>query len=107
MWDNCTPPPSPCRLARALLLAGALLGDYECFYLRRRFHFVLSAGWSIAISTESAGRFRVEACQLSRPRNTLWSLDGEDEHLAGAILELTAFVEQAKRHEIMERDCLH
>lgn len=104
--DMCIEPPTPCRVARTLRRVGELLGDTQCFYSRGRFHFPLGAGWSIAVAPESAGRFRIECCHLSRPRTTLWSLDGEDDHLAGVILELTRMVNSRFRDEMLEKSRL-
>lgn len=73
----------------ALERVGQLLGRDVCFAYQHRFHFQLRRdGWTIALSAESAGRFRLEACRWSRPVVTLWVLEDDDARLAGAVLEL-------------------
>jgi hypothetical protein len=106
MWSlgmqTCAGPPSPCRLARTLVLIGRQLGVGECFYSDGRFHFPLEDEWTIAISPEVAARFRLDACRHLRSRVTLWTLDGMDEHLAGVVHELTARILQS--NGFLERD---
>lgn len=89
--------PPPCRVARTLIIVGDLLSTDECFYRDGSFHFPRDGGWSIAICPETARRFRLSACYLSQPRVTLWSLDGEDDHLAGIVLELAVLTRQTVR----------
>lgn len=84
----------PCRLAHALIIVGHVLGTNECFYLDGSFHFRRDGGWTISISPESAGQFQVAACSLSRPVVTLSAQDGEDDHLAGIVLELAVLTRQ-------------
>lgn len=66
-------------------MVGSLL-DEECWLLDGRFHFRLDGPWSIAISTESAGRFRVSACHHATPVATLWCLAGDADRLADLVL---------------------
>jgi hypothetical protein len=82
------------ELADALRLTGDLLGveraDY-CF--DGRFRFELDGDWSLVISPDSAGRFRLDACCRSRVRATLWCLAGDRARLE--ILVLSARQEVA------------
>lgn len=81
------------QLASALHCAGALLeverADY-CF--EGRFRFDLGDGWSLVISADDAGRFRLDACHLSRVRATLWTLAEDRARLRALVL--------SARHEV-------
>lgn len=64
--------PTPPLLWRALLTAGHTLGIMRVWCHRRRFHFRLDDGWSVALSADTAGRIRVEVCRWTEPRATKW-----------------------------------
>lgn len=78
----------------ALLLAADQLGLRECWLYQRRYHFSVGYGWSIALSADSVGRLRLEACRWTRPRSTVWVLAGDVERLAGAIDGLLTNIEE-------------
>jgi hypothetical protein len=80
--------PSPEMTRRALMVLAEQLEVDECWLYERAYHFTLSDGWSIVLSAESAGRFRVELRRWLRPVSTLWTLAGEDRRLAGIVLHL-------------------
>jgi hypothetical protein len=52
-----------------------------------RFYFPLDGGaWSVAISPDSAGRFRVDVCTGVRIRATMWVRAGDRDRLADLVL---------------------
>jgi len=55
-----------------LRYVGNLLGQDVCWFLRGAFHFKLGNEWTVALSPESAGRFRVDTCHLTASRATKW-----------------------------------
>lgn len=68
---------------------GELLGRDVCWLYQRRFHFALELdGWTLAVSPESAGRFRLEACRWTRPVLTLWVLEDDGDRLEATVREL-------------------
>lgn len=86
---GCEQPPCSPTTYRALERVGELLGRDVCWLYRRRFHFTLEReGWTVAISPESAGRFRLELCHWSRTVVCLWALADDDERLAAVVREL-------------------
>lgn len=95
--DLLTAPPAADRTWTMLRAVGDLLGLDRCWLFQRAYHFSLDGhpGWTIAVTPESAGRFRLEACHWSRSRATLWTLADDDARLAGAVLELRAQIEGA------------
>jgi hypothetical protein len=90
--------PSCDRVFEVLVAVGELLGARRCYGYQRAFHFVLGDGWSIAISPESANRFRISACRWSRPTATFWIFDGENDRLAAVIARLDTCVADATRY---------
>lgn len=80
--------PSPEKTYATLLRVACVLGSPRCWLHERRYHFAVADGWTIAVSPESAGRFRLDACRYVRPVTTLWTLAGEDGRLAGCVLAL-------------------
>lgn len=79
--------PSLHRLASALVLIGQLLDAERAEYcFEGRFRFRLSEDWSLVISADDAGRFRLDACLRSRVRCTLWCLADDRPRLAGLVL---------------------
>lgn len=66
----------------ALRVVGRALGQGAAYWRDGRFYFVLSDTWALAISPDSAGRFRVTACHGTRDRATLWVLRSDWRRLA-------------------------
>lgn len=79
--------PTTRELANALYMASELLGagraDY-CF--EGRFRFQLGGDWSLVISADDAGRFRLEACLRSRVRRTIWCLADDRPRFAALVM---------------------
>lgn len=80
--------PSDASVFQALLLIASTLGQRYAYWHRGRYHFALADDWSIAVSPESAGRFRVEACRYTEPVDTLWTLADDRERLAGLVVDV-------------------
>jgi hypothetical protein len=79
---------SPAGLWEALRLVGALLGTGECHAYRRAFHFPLSgAGYTLAISPDSAHRIRVDCCLYAVPVASLWTPCDDNVRLARIVAE--------------------
>lgn len=73
-----------------LRLLRDILGRDICYGLRGSFHFVLNDGWTLAISPDAAGRFRLDTCFRSRPRATVWVLARDRERLSRVATEAFA-----------------
>lgn len=72
-----------------------MLGESVCWLYDGSYHFRLPLeGWTLAITPESAHRFRVEACRGTVPAATVWV--GEDD-----LARLGAIV-----HELRDRAAL-
>lgn len=76
----------------ALRHVARALGTTAAFVHDGRFHFRLDARWTLAVSPEDAGRFRVSAFRDVRERATLWSLAGDRDRLADLALAAQAEV---------------
>jgi len=71
---------------------GAALGTTSAYVHRGQFHFRLDARWSLAISPEDAGRFRVAVFRDGRERAILWCLAGDLDRIADLALAAQAEV---------------
>lgn len=80
-------------LLDAVRAAAETLDATECWLHDGRYHFALGGGWSIALSSDSADRIRVEACRLTRPMTTMWTLAGKWHRLAGLVSRLSQVAE--------------
>lgn len=75
----------------ALAVVADVLGADECFLYQRRYHFPLAVdGHTIAVSTESAGRLRIEACRWTRSAATLWTPATDLSRLAEIVGDLAS-----------------
>lgn len=84
---TCAPPTTRQTIHALRRLSRAL--EIDCAYaLRGRFHFPLSDDWSLALSTDSAGRFRLQACVRSSPVSTLWAKAADDRRLEAVAVAL-------------------
>jgi hypothetical protein len=76
----------------ALRLVGRVLGTPTTYQLDGRFHFPLGGGWSLALSPDDAGRFRLGAFYGRTEVATLWCLEGDRRRLADLALGLRSEV---------------
>ena len=83
---NAAPTPTTRDLIDTLRLVGHLLGEGVCYTIGSRFHFRLDGPWTLALSAQSANRYRVEACHMGVPRATLWCLAGDRQRLEDLAL---------------------
>jgi hypothetical protein len=75
------------ELASALRFTAQLLdADYADYCFEGRFRFDLDGDWSLVISPDDAGRFRIEACLRSRVRCTLWCASQDRARLERLVL---------------------
>lgn len=79
---------------RALRLVGEALGVGEAYWYAGRCHFDIGHPFTLAVRPESAGRFRLEACRWTRPRDTLFSFATDEARLVALALELRDAVTQ-------------
>jgi hypothetical protein len=69
----------------ALIVVARRLGAPCAYWAEGRFWFPLSEGWALAISPDSAGRFRLAACADGREVATMWSRSGDWHRLADLV----------------------
>lgn len=87
--DNTTAgTPSDTKVFQALLLIAGELGQRYAYWHRGRYHFAIDEDWTIALSADSAGRFRLDACRRTVPTSTLWTLADDADRLAGLVVEM-------------------
>lgn len=95
MRDNTADLPSPARVDEVLLAVAGILGHRYCWLLDGAYHFAVTDGWTIAVTPESAARFKVAACRYGTPATTLWVIDGNETRLAALVVELDELVRTA------------
>jgi hypothetical protein len=83
-------PPRDRDTITALRLVARALGAECAYWLDGRFWFPLSDSWALALSPDSAGRFRLAACYGRTEVATLWSLAGDWGRLADLAHDLLA-----------------
>lgn len=77
------------NMATLLKLVGELLGVGVAWHHQGRFHFRLpEAGRTVSLSSESAGRVRIDACQMTEVRDTRWVLADDRARLAAVVTEM-------------------
>lgn len=86
---------TPGRTLAALRKIGALLDADLCWHLGDSYHFVLDEGWSLALSADSAERWRVQACRFTVPAVERWVLAGNDERLAALVVDMAGEIRAA------------
>lgn len=84
--------PSSDETLDALLVAARTLDIWTCYHHRGSFHFSMGLGYSIAISSESAGRIRIETCRLCLPVSRMWVLANAHDRLAGLVARMATEV---------------
>jgi hypothetical protein len=89
---NAAPQPSRFDTVRAINVVSDALGERYCWRVGERFFFPLDVerGWFVALSPDSARRFRLEACRGTRPVARLWTHALDFDRLAGLVQELNA-----------------
>lgn len=81
--------PTACRIDRALTLAADVLGERYCWLHRGAYHFRSGVpGWTISVTAETAGRFRISTCRDAVPASTVWVIDGDDARLAELLADM-------------------
>lgn len=86
--ETAATPSSP-RVFRALVAVADVLGERFAYGHEGAYHFTLGVdGWTIALTPESADRFRIEACLYGVSRSTLWSFSDDLDRLAAVVADL-------------------
>lgn len=81
--------PSPQRTWQVLLQVRRQLGASVCWLYKGTYHFSLAVeGWTLAISPDSAGRFRLSACRGAHPVATVWIDEDDWDRLDAVVGEL-------------------
>lgn len=70
------------------MAVAAELGERYAYWHRGAYHFSLVDEWTIALTPESADRFRIDACRGGAPRTTLWSFSDDLDRLAAVVVGL-------------------
>lgn len=76
-------------LVDAVYVAARALDIWRCYAWEGRYHFSLGAGWTLALSADSADRIRVETCHLTRPVARMWVLAHRLDRLAGLVARMS------------------
>lgn len=84
---NTMRPPDK-HLITALRLTGRVLGTDAAYALDGRFHFPVDGPWTLALSPDDAGRFRLSAFYGRTEVATLWCLERDRRRLADLALDL-------------------
>lgn len=79
-------------LLDALDVVADVLGQRVCYRYLGAYHFSLGEGVSIAVSAESAGRFRIDRCRLCRSVHTMWAFPHDRDRLAGLVRHMAGDV---------------
>jgi len=75
--------PTLTQLAVAVTTVARVVGATQASYcFDGRIAVALSAGWSLVLSADDAGRFRLDAERGGRVRATMWSLVSDPARLA-------------------------
>lgn len=80
-------------LIDAIYLAAEELDEWICYAYEGRYHFPLGGGWSLALSTDSADRIRIDSCRLTRPVSTMWTPARQGDRLAGLVRKMSTVPE--------------
>lgn len=88
--------PTKTQTYAAAIAVASALGLRIGYVIDGAYHFRLVDGWTISLSAEDAGRFRLEACRWTDPVSTLWSLSDDHERLAALATEMAAEIEDAR-----------
>jgi hypothetical protein len=83
---------SDAEVFQALLVIADTLGARYTYAHRGRYHFTIRDDWTIALSADSAHRFRLETCRATTPRDTLWVLVDDADRLAGLVSDMRAAI---------------
>lgn len=81
--------PSDARVFQALVAVSAELGERYAYWHQGAYHFPTEVdGWTIALTPESADRFRIDACFFGAPATTLWTFSDDLARLAAVVVGL-------------------
>lgn len=84
--------PTTAQTVKALRLVARLLDRGVAFQANGRFYFEVGGPFLVAVSPDSAGRFRVSACHGVREVATMWCRTEDTGRLADLVRSLRAEV---------------
>jgi hypothetical protein len=76
-----------------LRLVARLMGATCTYTFAGAFYFPVDDRWSLRVSPDDAGRFRLQACHGGRPVATMWSLGVDRDRLADLVAGFRAEVQ--------------
>lgn len=88
--------PSKTATYAAAVAVASALNERIAFVYRDAYHFKLGDGWTLALSSEDAGRFRLDACRWTDPVSSLWALSDDHERLAALAIDMAREIEDAR-----------
>jgi hypothetical protein len=99
------PSPSPAETLSALQCIADVLGMHTCWLYRCRWHFSVGAGFTIALSPDSAGRFRIDTCRRTRTVSSLWVLPEDRDSLAGIVHARRQLLDVPSPEVVVDEPC--
>lgn len=89
--------PSDRQTIEVLRHVGRLMGAAAAYTLAGAFYFPVDARWSLRVSPDDAGRFRLQACYGGRSVSTMWCLGADHDRLADLVAAFQSEVEALTR----------
>jgi len=80
--------PSEARVFQALVAVANALGERYAYWHQGSYHFTVGDGWTVALTPESADRFRIDGCLFGVARSTLWNFSDDLDRLAAVVVGL-------------------
>lgn len=85
--------PSDRQTIEVLRHVGRLMGASATYALAGSFYFPVDNRWSLRVSPDDAGRFRLQACYGGRSLATMWCLGDDRDRLADLVAGFRAEVQ--------------
>lgn len=77
--------PADRETVEVLRIVAQSMGATCARHIAGRFYFPVDDRWSLAVSPDDAGRFRLQACHGGRPVVTMWCLGVDSDRLADLV----------------------
>lgn len=85
--------PSDRETVSVLRYVGRCMGAPCLYTIGGLFYFPVGGRWSLSVSPDDAGRFRLQACDGGRPVATMWCLGADRDRLADLVAGFQAEVQ--------------